>query len=260
MHDILPRNISALILDMDGVLWRGNSPLGDLGEIFKIIEEKGLKYSLATNNSTKTPWQYQEKLASFGARIEVEHIITSSQATAYLLKSKFPTGGPVYTIGEVGLEKALQDCGFFMQENDPIAVVVGLDRDLTYSKLKRASLLIQAGVPFFGTNPDRTFPIPGGLVPGTGATLALLETSTRVKPLIAGKPFPYLFEQAIARMQVKPNNTISIGDRLETDILGGKNAGCKTALVLSGVTNLKDLSSSTIEPDFIANSLLDFLQ
>lgn len=260
MHDKLPRDISALILDMDGVLWRGDSPLGDLGQVFKIIEDKGLKFTLATNNSTKTPRQYQDKLASFGASVAVDHIITSSQAAAYLLKSKFPAGGPVYIIGEDGLEKALQECGFFMQENDPLAVVVGMDRNLTYSKLKRASLLIQAGVPFYGTNADKTFPLPGGFVPGTGATLALLETSTRIKPLIAGKPFPYLFEQAMARMQVKPGVTISIGDRLETDILGGKNAGCKTALLLSGVTGTDDLSSSEIRPDFIANTLMDFLQ
>jgi 4-nitrophenyl phosphatase len=260
MSDKLPANISAIILDMDGVLWRGDSPIGDLHNIFNFIDAKGLKYTLATNNATKTPEQYQQKLASFGASVETSHIITSSQAVAALLMTKFPNGGPVFIIGEDGLEKALQDCGFFPSENDALAVIAGLDRKLSYSKLQKAALLIRAGVPFYGTNPDKTFPTPTGLVPGAGAILALLETSTNIHPIIAGKPFPFMFGLALSRMNVTANSTVSIGDRLETDILGGKNAGCRTALVLSGVTNIKELSISDIKPDFIANSLTDFLQ
>lgn len=258
-YDILPKNISALILDMDGVLWRGDSPIGNLKEIFARIENRGLKYVLATNNATKTPRQYQEKLASFGAEVSEEHIITSSQAVAVLMKSRFPDGGPVFIIGETGLREALIAKGFRHSEDAPVAVVAGMDRELTYEKVRIAALFIRNGAQFFGTNPDKTFPTPQGLVPGAGATLALLETSTEVKPTIAGKPFPYMFTQAISRMGVIASNTLTVGDRFETDIEGGNNAGCRTALVLSGVTTLSDVQNSNLKPDFVAENLSELL-
>lgn len=259
MQNTLPDDICALILDMDGVLWKGDSPIGNLPSIFARIAEKKLKYILATNNATKTPEQYQDKLASFGVAIDSNQVITSAQAAAFLIKSHFPTGGPVFIIGEAGLENSMKDSGFFFSEKDPVVVVVGMDRELNYEKLRKAALFIRAGVPFYGTNPDKTFPSPQGIVPGAGATLALLETSTNVKPVIAGKPYPYMFEQAIKRMSVPANSTISIGDRLETDILGGKNAGCRTALVLSGVTMLEDISASEIKPDIVAKNLTELV-
>jgi 4-nitrophenyl phosphatase len=256
---MIPDSIKGLILDMDGVLWRGDSPIGDLSRLFEKINYRNFKTVLLTNNSTKSPDQYQSKLQTFGVCLDKKQIITSSQAVVFLLAQRFPHGGPVFMIGEDGLENALKERNFFHSEQGTLAVVSGLDRSLDYTKLKTAALLIRAGIPFYGTNPDKTFPTPNGLVPGAGAILTLLETSTNIHPIIAGKPFPYMFQLAIQQIGESPTNIISIGDRLETDILGGKNMGCKTGLVLSGVTSYEDLERSDIHPDFVAESLSDLI-
>jgi 4-nitrophenyl phosphatase len=227
--------IKSLILDMDGVLWRENAAIGDLPWIFNRFDELGLKLVLATNNGTRTPDQYIQKIASFGVNIKKEQVINSAMAVAYLLKKRFPTGGPVFILGEVGLTSALTEAGFYHSEKDVLAVIGGMDRAIDFLKLKRATLLIRAGAPFYFTNPDKTYPTPEGLIPGAGAILAALETATDVEAIIAGKPSPALFEFALEKLGTSPSETLVIGDRLETDILGGQKVGCKTAAVLSGV-------------------------
>lgn len=229
------KNIKALVLDMDGVLWRENEAIGDLPATFSRFEKAGLKVLLATNNATKSQDMYIEKLAGMGVSIHKEQIITSAMGVAYLLKKRFPDGGPVYVIGEVGLTSALQDTGFYITDQKPLAVIVGVDRQITFEKLKQATLLIHSGVPFYGTNPDRTFPTPEGLIPGAGAFLSALVTSTDVEPIIAGKPSPILYEFALEKLHTLPAETLAVGDRIETDIVGGQRAGLHTALVLSGV-------------------------
>ncbi len=244
---------------MDGVLWRGDQAIGDLKKIVRRILNLHLKYILSTNNSTKTPEQYRQKLAAYGADVPVENIITSSNALATLLQGQYPAGGNVLIIGEDGLLQAMQQSGFTNSEQNAIAVVAGLDRFINYEKLQKATLLIRSGVPFYGTNPDRTYPAPQGLVPGAGAILALLETASGVSPIVAGKPHRYLFDLALKLMNAKTDQAISIGDRLETDIQGARQIGCKTALVLSGVTSRKDLLASGIQPDIVARDLTDLL-
>jgi 4-nitrophenyl phosphatase len=130
-----------------------------------------------------------------------------------------------------------------------------MDRSLTYAKLSKATLLIRSGVPFYGTNPDRTFPTPEGLVPGSGAILAFLETASDVKPILGGKPSPAMMDLAMQRLGTSPQQTLAVGDRLETDVLGGQNAGCRTALVLSGVATLQDLENWSPKPDLVAKDL-----
>jgi 4-nitrophenyl phosphatase len=230
-------NIKALVLDMDGVLWRENDPIGDLNAIFTRFNDAGLKILFATNNASKSPQQYVEKLAGMGACIKPEQIITSGMGVAYLLKKRFPQGGPIYVIGETGLVTALQDAGFYPSENNPIAVVGGVDRQINFNKLKAATLFIRSGVPFYFTNPDKTFPTPEGLIPGAGAILAALVTATDVEPVIAGKPNPTLYEFALELLGTCPEETLAVGDRIETDILGAQRAGLKTALVLSGIAS-----------------------
>ncbi|TLN23719.1 haloacid dehalogenase, partial [bacterium] len=151
--------IRALILDMDGVLWRDNEPIGNLPSIFAKIKAKNIQVILATNNATRTPNQYVAKMAQFGVEIEPWRVINSANATAYRLKQAFPRGGPVFVIGEEGLLNALAAQGFSSAgiDQEPIAVIGGLDRHITYDKLKRGTLLIRQGLPFYGTNPDRTF-------------------------------------------------------------------------------------------------------
>lgn len=249
--------IRAMILDMDGVLWRDKESIGHLPSIFERIHAKGIQVILATNNATRTPDQYVAKLAGFGVAVEPWRVINSANATAYRLKKNFPNGGPVDVIGEEGLVMALAAQGFHPAApgEHPIAVVAGLDRQVTYEKLKRGTLLIRSGLPFYGTNPDRTFPTPNGLVPGAGAILAALEAATGVHPIIAGKPSPDMYFMALELLQLPAAETLAVGDRLDTDILGGQRAGCRTGLVLSGVTTPADLQAWEPKPDFVAGDL-----
>ena len=251
--------IHGLILDMDGVIWRRYHPIGDLQEIFRRLEDGGWKLVLATNNSTKTPQDYVQTLAEFGVNVESQQIINSSEATASYLSTKYPQGGYVHIIGEEGLHKALKESGFahvdFNDEEEILAVVVGMDRELDYQKITKASLLIQQGVDFIGTNPDKTFPTPQGFYPGAGTGLAALEAASGVTPTVIGKPQPAMFHVALERLGTKPQETLMIGDRLETDIVGGQRAGCHTALVLTGVSSQEEAATLSPQPDVIAKDL-----
>jgi len=249
--------IKSLILDMDGVLWRENSPIGDLPETFKRFKELGLKVILATNNGTRTPDQYLEKMAGFGVTLERDQVVNSAMALAHLLIKKYPQGGPVYILGEAGLVSALSEVGFYHAKANVLAVAGSMDRKIDFWKLKSATLLIRAGAPFYFTNPDKTFPTPEGLIPGAGSIQAALEAATDVKAIIAGKPSPALFEFALERLGTKPEETLVVGDRLETDILGGQNVGCKTAAVLSGVLTKEEAQAWHPKIDLIIPELAD---
>ena len=256
----IPSHIKALILDMDGVLWRDNTPIGDLPSIFACMRSRGFKVVLATNNATKTVDEYLEKFSNFSVTLEPWQIISSALATADVLGKRFPNGGAVFTVGENGLQRALEERGFEAivdpdNETVPVAVIGGMDREVTYAKLRRATLHIRAGVPFYGTNPDKTFPTPLGIVPGTGAILAAIEAATGVEPTIIGKPLPAMMYTALAKLGTKPEETLVVGDRLETDIAAGQAAGCKTALVLTGVSSREQANQWKPAPDFIFEDL-----
>jgi 4-nitrophenyl phosphatase len=229
----IPSHIKSLILDMDGVLWRGDAPIGDLARIFERIAERGLKVAFATNNGTRTPEMYVERLASFSVRAEPWQVVTSAQAAARLLAERFPAGGPVFAIGEAGVMEALHEKGFetlpLERAEEARAVMTGIDRGITFQKMAEAALLIRRGLPFFATNPDKTFPTPRGEIPGAGAWIAVLVTATGVEPIYAGKPAPTLLELARERLGTAKGETLVVGDRLETDIAGGQAAGMPAA-------------------------------
>jgi len=256
--------IRHLIIDMDGVLWRGNQPLPGLARFFQTLRELGIRFVLATNNATKSLDEYLAKLNQFGLHVTSEEILTSPQATASYLSRHAPQA-QVFAIGEAGLIAELRAVGLTVVNDRPeraTHVVVGLDRGLTYAKLAEACLLIRRGAAFIGTNPDLTFPSERGLVPGNGSVLAALQAATGVEPLIVGKPQPEMLLQAMARMNGTPSNTAMVGDRLDTDILGGQRAGLATILMLSGVTSPDDLAHSAIQPDYVfagLNELTDAL-
>ncbi len=252
-------HIKALILDLDGVLWRANEPIGDLPAIFSRIAELGYRVIFCTNNSTGTAGFLHQKLLGFGVQKSIGQIVTSSMAVAHMLKKRFPQGGALFILGESGLVEPLEQAGFFHAEKDVLAVVAGLDRELTYRKLRQATTLIRAGAPFIGTNPDKTFPTPEGIIPGAGSILAALEASSGVRPEIIGKPYPALFQTALERLELPADQTLVVGDRLDTDIQGGINAGCPTALVLSGVTRREDLHAGQPQPDLVASTFADLI-
>lgn len=264
MLDHFTPSVRGLILDMDGVLWKDNTPIGDLNSTFNCIRASGLQVTLATNNATRTVQEYVEKLHGFGVRLEPLQIVTSAEATAHVLVDAFPDRGFVYVIGENGICSALREQGFEpIQDPDdasrPVAVVVGLDRTVTYPKLRRATLHVRAGVPLYGTNPDKTFPTPEGLVPGAGSVLAAVVAATDGQPIVVGKPAPFMLELAAERMGLGSGEVLIVGDRLETDIAGGQSMGARTALVLSGVNTRQDGEAWNPRPDLIAVDLAELV-
>jgi 4-nitrophenyl phosphatase len=257
-------NIKGLILDMDGVLWADTHALLDMPAFFRRVAELQLPVVFATNNGTRSVAMYVERLAGFGVTAEPWQIVNSSIATADYLRKNFPQGKDVYVVGETGVIQAIEEQGFRVVGpegplNDIVAVVAGMDRTATYEKLSQAALLIRAGIPFIFTNPDVTFPTPRGLVPGAGAFLAYLEAATSVRAIVIGKPEPYLYEFAIDRLGIHPSEALAVGDRLETDILGGQRTGCPTVLVLSGVTSSQQAKEWQPQPDLILPNLADLL-
>lgn len=253
-------DLRGMIIDMDGVLWRGLDPIGNLPEVFNSITQLDINFILVTNNATRSITQYQEKLNGFGVKVPTRQIINSAQATAQYLSHKFPEGGPVYVIGEEGLLQALEENKFHHSDEEALAVIVGLDRTINYDKLKKAALLIQKDKPFVCTNPDPALPSPEGLLPGTGSIIAALETATGVDGKIIGKPQPQMYRMAIERMGISPQNTLVVGDRLETDIVGGQMLGCPTAVVLSGIATRTEAEDWKPPLDFIAADLTELLE
>lgn len=256
---MLPSQIKALILDMDGVIWKADAPIGDLPAIFNRIREHGLKFVFATNNSTRTSEQYVSRLQSFGLEVEPWQVVTSAQAAAHGLSQKFPRGTKVFMIGEAGVHNALEEKGFeiLSVENAPDAeaVLMGMDREVNFQKMAEATLLIRKGIPFYVTNPDKTFPTPRGEIPGAGAWYSVVVTATGVEPIVAGKPFPFLMDLALEKLGTRKEETLVVGDRIETDIAGGQGVGCPTALVLSGVSTKLQAENWQPRVDLVANDL-----
>jgi 4-nitrophenyl phosphatase len=253
--------IHGLIVDMDGVLYRGGTALPGLVEFIALLRARQLPFVIVTNNATSTPDAVVAKLAEMGATISVQEVLTSAQATANWLKGKLPPGAPVYVIGEEGLRAALTEAGFALASSaqDARAVVVGMDRKVTWERMAEAALAIEAGAMFIGTNPDPSFPVERGLVPGNGAILAALKATTDVEPKIIGKPEVPLFQQAAERIGVRAADIMVLGDRLSTDISGGQRAGMQTGLMLTGVTDRKELAASSVRPDSIFKDLYEVM-
>ena len=256
---MLPSHIKSLIIDMDGVVWRSDAPIGDLAAIFDRIRAKGLTFVFATNNSTKSSEQYVTRLKEFGVMVEPWQVVTSSQAAAHAMSQKFPPGTKVFMIGEDGLQVALEEKDFEILSLDDApqaqAVVMGMDRGVNFQKMVEAALLVRSGVPFYATNTDSTFPTPRGQIPGAGAWISVISTATEILPIVAGKPYPFLMELSLEKLGTAPDQTLVIGDRLETDIAAGQGVRCPTALVLSGVSTKEQGENWKPKIDMIAENL-----
>lgn len=261
ISEYLP-GIRGLIVDMDGVLWRDNAPIGDLPKIFTRINSMGLKLILATNNSTRTVDEYHKKLKGFGVNLEDGQVITSAQAVGIYLRKNHPDGCGVYVIGQPSLKQTLEGYGLTVIEDggeNVQIVVASIDFALTYDKLKMASLLIRSGCEFISTNPDATFPTPEGLFPGSGSVIGMLEIASGREATMIGKPAPLLYQMALERLGLAPRETLAVGDRLETDILGAQAAGIHTALVLSGVSTVDQARAFQPQPEIITQDLAELI-
>jgi 4-nitrophenyl phosphatase len=252
--------IQAVVCDMDGVLWRGDRAMPGLIEFFSFMREHKLQFVLATNNATRTAAQYAEKLTGFGVRVSETEILPSCDVVSDYLKTIAPPGTRVFVVGEAALAQSIEGRGFVVNDTEAEIVVAGLDRQATFAKLAQATRLIRRGARFIGTNPDKTWPGENEIAPGAGAILAFLEAATEVKPFIVSKPEPIMFQQAMARLGSQPETTVMIGDRLETDILGGQRAGFKTIFVLSGVSTEADVERMDIRPDWTFRDIGELTQ
>ncbi len=252
--------IKAVVSDMDGVLWRGDDKLPGMVEFFTFLRKNNIPFVLATNNSGRHTTNYIQKLAKMGvADIQAQELVTSATATVDYLRNRYPAGARLFVIGNPGLFQTLEEADFTITDSDVDAVVAGLDFEFSYEKARKATLLIRnEGADFIGTNPDTTFPSPDGLVPGAGSVIGMIRLTTDVEPVIIGKPKRAMFDVAVQRLGTATSETLMIGDRLNTDIEGGYNAGLKTAMVLSGVNKRDDIGD--IQPDYIFEGLPELIE
>ena len=246
-------NLRGLLLDLDGVVYRGMDPLPGAAELSATLRSLGIRYAFVTNNATLTPRQYQVKLGRMGVHVKANEVVTSPQATAAYLQAEAPPGTAVFVVGEHGLRQALRVAGFDVGGPDPKYVVVGLDRHLTYARLAEASLAIRRGAALIATNADPAIPVEGGMWPGAGAILAAVETATGARAVVIGKPQPALVRVALERIGADPEHTAMVGDQVGTDIRGGQAAGLKTILVEGEIAQVTEET----RPDLIVRDLAD---
>jgi 4-nitrophenyl phosphatase len=253
--------IKHLLIDMDGVLWRGDQPVPGLTEFFATLRAEQIGFSFMTNNATKTRADYVEKLGHFSVDVEAEQLITSAYSTACWLTEQVPPGSRVHVVGEEGLHTEMRMAGFTVKSGEETgaveAVAASIFYGIDYSTIHHASRLVREGALYVATNLDATFPAPDGLAPGAGSVIAAISVAAGAEPTVIGKPGPYMYELALKSLGLRPEETAMLGDRLETDILGGQQAGLPTILVLTGVTSAEDLATSDIQPTWVFDSIAE---
>ncbi|MDY6795413.1 MAG: HAD-IIA family hydrolase [Actinomycetota bacterium] len=252
------------LFDMDGVIYLNMQPIPEAVGFLERLRGMDRKILFLTNNSKYTRSEYREKLAGMGVESTEEEILTSAAAAAgFLVEEYEPEGSTAFMIGGTGLKEELSRTGLRLLEGEDGVeaeyVVVGWDTGLTYEKLRVACLALHAGAHFIGTNPDATFPSPEGLWPGAGSIIAALERAAGRDAIVVGKPNMYMMRAALSMVGGRADATLMVGDRLETDILGGWRAGMDTCLVLTGVSGRKELEGYSPQPDIIVDSLLELL-
>lgn len=256
----LLEKIECFAMDMDGTVYLGEQWIDGAREFLKRIEETGRSYVFLTNNSSKNPGVYVEKLRRMGLSVDRERIVTSGQATIYYLKKNFP-GKRVYLLGNRLLSQEFEEEGILLDEKNPEVVVTGFDTSLTYEKLCRVCDLVRAGLPYLSTHPDYNCPTEDGFIPDVGAIHALIHASAfRYPDRIIGKPNADMVDYLIDRIGIAREKTAMVGDRLYTDIAAGRNNGLLAVLVLSGEAKLSDVAVSDVKPHLIFDSVKELGQ
>lgn len=247
------------LIDMDGVIYRGSQLIPGADRFIHKLRENNIPFLFLTNNSQRTRRDVATKLQRLGMEVEEEHVFTCAMATARFLARQKPNG-TAYVIGEGGLLTALHSNGYAIVDKDPDYVVVGEGRTLNFEMVEVALRMIQRGAKLVATNPDPNCPTEAGTRPGCGAIVAMLEAAAGVKAFSVGKPSPVMLRAARKELGLITDQTIIIGDTMETDILGGVQLGYKTILVLSGGTNREDLARFAYRPDLVVDSIADLEQ
>jgi HAD superfamily hydrolase (TIGR01457 family) len=256
---MLAARYDALLFDLDGVLYRGDEPVPHATGTMAALRAAGARMVFLTNNSSRTPEQVAAKLTGLGIEADPVEVETSALATADLLATR--GGGTAFVVGQEGIRRALADAGIRIVDGEPERVdhvVVGVDVEATYAKLRTACVLVERGASLIATNPDRSFPVPGALWPGAGALLAVVTETTGASAEVVGKPFAPLFEAASRR--AGSTTPLVVGDRLDTDIAGAQALGWDSLLVLTGVSSRADLDGPAPRPTFVAEDLRALLE
>ena len=244
------------LTDMDGVLVHEGVPVPGAQDFIQALEKSGKRYLVLTNNSIYTPRDLHARLRSSGIDVPAESIWTSALATAGFLEAQRP-GGTAFVIGEAGITTALHQAGYTMTERDPDYVILGETRTYSFERITRGIRLISAGARFIATNPDTIGPSPDGPLPATGSVAALISRATGVQPYFVGKPNPLMMRSALNAIDAHSEDTAMIGDRMDTDIVAGLEAGLETILVLSGVTARSEAERYPYRASRIVDSVAD---
>ncbi|WP_407074298.1 TIGR01457 family HAD-type hydrolase [Paenibacillus lacisoli] len=253
--------MKGLLIDLDGTIYHGKSIISGADLLIQELRRQGIPYLYVTNNASRTPASVAEHLRSLGIEADAHEVCTSALASAEYIASEI-SDGKVYCIGEAGLREALADKGLLLVEDEQADIVVqGIDRSFTYDKLAGAVSQILGGARFVMTNPDLLLPTDSGFIPGAGSIGASIQAATSVQPIIIGKPSGILMDYALDRMGIQADEALVIGDNMRTDIAAGVAAGCRTALVLTGVTTRENmdthLKETGLQADWIFDSLAD---
>ncbi len=254
----MTRQIDAWLTDMDGVLVHEGHAIPGAPEFIRALRDAGRPFLVLTNNSIFTARDLRARLATSGIDLPEESIWTSALATARFLADQVPNGS-AYAIGEAGLTTALHEVGYTLTESDPDYVVLGETRTYSFEAITKAIRLIQGGARFIATNPDVTGPSLEGPLPATGAVAALIQAATGRAPYFVGKPNPILFRSALNRIGAHSMHTAMIGDRMDTDVVGGIEAGLETFLVLTGSTGIDDVEKYPFRPHQVVDSIADLI-
>lgn len=262
-NDKILASFKYAIMDMDGVLYRGNQAQPGLIEFFDFLRNNNIPFLMLTNNSANSAGDYTRKLAKMGVTVKDSETVTSGQAASEYLRSVAPEGAGVFVVGMQPLRDSVfggENEGLFVSDDKkPRFVVQGGDFNLVYETVKKACLLIRAGATYIATNADPVFPTEEGLIPGAGSIGALLQTSTGQKPLVIGKPEAPMYEMALKILGSTASETLMIGDNLVTDIDGANRLGIPTALTLSGVTNEAEYEKSPIKATLVYQGLPELI-
>jgi NagD protein len=248
----------AFICDMDGVIYHGNKLLNGVVNFVNWLLDEKKEFMFLTNSSERSPYELCQKLQRLGLEVPKERFYTSALATASFLQSQCP-GGSAYVIGEGGLISALYDAGFSMNDVNPDYVIVGESRTYNIEKIERAVHLVLNGAKLIGTNPDLTGPSEKGIVPATRALISPIELATGKQAYFIGKPNPLMMRHAKKKLGCSSEDTVIIGDRMDTDIIAGLESGIDTVLVLSGVTSEETMSNFPYRPTYIFSGVGDIV-
>ena len=256
---VLNRVYKGYCIDLDGTMYRGEERIEGAKEFVEALQEQEIPFVFVTNNSTATPEDVAAKLTAMDIKVQASQVMTTALATAQYIRQQNPNAN-VFMIGEKGLEDALLQNQLRLTEKDADYVVIGMDRELSYEKLAKASVCIQQGATFISTNKDAAIPTERGFLPGNGSLTSVLSVCTSVNPTFIGKPEPQIMKEALNALGFHAKDVLMVGDNYDTDILAGIQSEMDTLMVLTGYSTKEDIAVKEAQPTYIMNDLVEWIE